>query len=284
MITLLEAINLSTDFLNRKGIESARRNAELLLAHVLKCKRLQLYLMFDRPLTQTELDNYRGLIKRRSKFEPLQHLTGNVDFYYLEFNVSPSALIPRPETEILVERILKEFDNEKYVSILDIGCGSGNIGICLAVNLPKASVYCSDISDEALNLAMGNAHKHKVEKKIKFINHNILSEPIDFASGFDAVVSNPPYVSKNDFGSLQNDIKNFEPRCALTDEADGFTYFKTISMKAREKLTKGGKLFFEIGDGQGSTVYRIMRENSYSEIEIVKDYQNIDRVIIGEKK
>jgi release factor glutamine methyltransferase len=284
MITVLETINLSTDYLNKKGIQSPRINSELLLAYVLNCKRLQLYLSFDRPLTQSELDSYRDLIKRRSRFEPLQYIIGIVEFYKLEFKVSPAVLIPRPETEILVETIIKNCSDKNKMSILDIGCGSGILGISLAVNLNNVSVYCSDISNSAINISKENARKHNVYSKIKFVNHDILSEEINFVSEIDIIVSNPPYISKNDFNSLQNEIKYFEPRYALTDESDGYSFFKKISSNGKEKLKTGGKLFFEIGEGQCSIVKNILLQNSFSEIKIVKDYQNIDRVIYGVKK
>jgi len=282
MITVLEAINLSTDFLQKKGIQSPRINAELLLASVLKCKRLQLYLSFDRPLKQNELDDYREMIKRRSSFEPLQYITGYVEFYNLEFKVNPAVLIPRPETEILVETIIGNCNDK--ITVLDIGSGSGIIGISLAVNLQNSNVYCTDISDDAIILAKENAKRHNVISRTSFIIHNIISQPIDFISVVDVVVSNPPYISKNDFNSLQKEIKNFEPRYALTDESDGFAFFNIIAAKAKNKLNYGGKLFFEIAEGQSSTVKNILQENSFSDIKIVKDYQNIDRVIYGVKK
>jgi release factor glutamine methyltransferase len=284
MITVLEAINLSTDFLQKKGIQSPRINAELLLASVLKCKRLQLYLSFDRPLKQNEIDDYRELIKRRSNFEPLQYITRFVEFYNLEFRVTPVALIPRPETEILVETILKNVNDEKKISILDIGSGSGIIGISLAVNLKNVSVFCTDISSDAINLAMENAKRHNVISKINFLEHNIITQEIDFVSKLDVIVSNPPYIAVNDFNSLQKEVRNFEPRYALTDESDGYTFFKIISSKAIEKLNSGGKLFFEISDGQSGNILKIMQDNSFSGIKIIKDFQNIDRVIYGVKK
>ena len=282
MITVLEAISLSTDFLQKKGISSPRINAELLLAHVLKCKRLQLYLSFDRPLKQNELNSYRELIKRRSNFEPVQYITGNVEFHNVEFKITPAVLIPRPETEILVESIINNSNDE--IKILDIGCGSGIIGISLALSLRKASVYCTDISNEAINLAMENAKRHNVISRINFLKHDIISQQIDFVSELDVIVSNPPYISRNDFNSLQKEIKNFEPRYALTDESDGYTFFKSISSKAFNKLSAGGKLYFEMNEGQSLTVKNIMKNNSFFNIKIIKDYQNIDRVIYGERK
>lgn len=284
MITVLESINLSTQYLNEKGIESARTNAELLLANIIGCKRLELYLSFDRPLSETELQKYREQIKRRGSFEPLQYITGKVEFYGLELKVNPSVLIPRPETELLVENILNQFSKEKKPIILDIGCGSGNIAIALAANLPAAKIVSTDVSAEALKVAEENSERHKVSDRIKFVKHNILVNDLNNFPKFDCVVSNPPYVSKESFSSLQREIKDFEPRIAVTDNSDGYTFFRTIIEKARAKLKEDGKLFFEIAQGQSEEVQEIMMKNNYINIGVIKDYQNIDRVIFGEKK
>ena len=165
MITVLESINLSTQYLSEKGIESPRTNAELLLANIIGCKRLELYLSFDRPLGETELQKYREQIKRRGRFEPLQYITGKVEFYGLELKVNPSVLIPRPETELLVENILNQFSKEKEPIILDIGCGSGNIAIALAANLPAAKITSTDVSAEALKVAEENSERHNVSEQ-----------------------------------------------------------------------------------------------------------------------
>jgi release factor glutamine methyltransferase len=284
MITVLESINLSTQYLNEKGIESARTNAELLLANIIGCKRLELYLSFDRPLSETELQKYREHIKRRGSFEPLQYITGEVEFYGLELKVNPSVLIPRPETELLVENILNQFPKEKKLIILDIGCGSGNIAIALASNLPTAKIVSTDVSAEALKVAEENSKGHNVSGRIKFVKHNILKNDLNNFPLFDIVVSNPPYVSKESFSSLQREIKDFEPGVAVTDDSDGCTFFRTIAEKARAKLKEDGKLFFEVAQGQSEEVMHIMTKNNYKNIGVIKDYQNIDRVIFGERK
>ena len=283
MITVLESINLSANYLAQKGIESPRINAELLLADILKCKRLDLYLSFDKPLGNAEVDKYREYIKRRGNFEPLQYITGTVEFYDLELNINSDVLIPRPETEILVETLLRQLKNKSDATVLDIGCGSGNISIALAVNIPSLKIYSTDISQGALNVSKQNAEKISVMDKIEFINHNILTEELNQFPEFDVIVSNPPYVSSNEFSSLQKEIKEFEPRKAVTDDADGYTFFKVISAKSFGKLKEGGKLFFEMAQGQSSEVFEIMKTNNYKNIEIIKDYQKIDRVIFGER-
>ncbi|MCW8961285.1 MAG: peptide chain release factor N(5)-glutamine methyltransferase, partial [Ignavibacteriaceae bacterium] len=202
MITVLESINLSAQYLAQKGIESSRINAELLLADILCCKRLDLYLSFDKPLGNQEIEKYRDYIRRRGNFEPLQYITGKVDFYGIELKVNSSVLIPRPETELLVENILNALSRDKESTILDIGCGSGNITIALAVNLAFSKFICTDTSDDALNVAKENAEKYFVAGRVKFEKHNILKEELNYFPQFDIIVSNPPYVSREDFKSL----------------------------------------------------------------------------------
>jgi release factor glutamine methyltransferase len=284
MITVLESIKLSTDYLTGKGIESPRTNAELLLADIIGCKRLDLYLLFDRPLSEIELQRYREYIKRRGNFEPLQYILGKVEFYGLELKVNQSVLIPRPETELLVENIINQFLKKKYVMILDVGCGSGNISIALSVSLETLNIITTDICQEAIQLAKENAERHNVSNRIKFINHNILKDDFNNFPMFDIIVSNPPYVSKENFSSLQREIKDFEPRTAVTDESDGYTFYKTIAVRASTKLLANGKLFFEIAQGQSDEVRKIMEQNHFTNITVIKDYQNIERIVYGELK
>lgn len=284
MITVLEAIRLSTEYLDKKKIDSPRINAELLLAHIIGCKRLDLYLAFDRPLTEPELNIYRGLIKRRASYEPLQYIIGTVEFYGLVFKVTSSVLIPRPETELLVENIIKELSDKEQLNILEIGCGSGNIAISLAYHLKQAQIITTDISDAALNLAKENSQKLGVADRISFIRHNILTDDLLKFSMFDLVVSNPPYVSLQSYSSLQKEIMDFEPRLAVTDESDGLTFYRIISEKVSGNIKKGGKLFFEISHGQCDDVKSIMTKNNFSKIEVIKDYQNIERIVFGEFK
>lgn len=284
MITVLEAIRLSTEYLEKKKIDSPRINAELLLAHIIGCKRLDLYLAFDRPLTEPELNIYRGLIKRRASYEPLQYIIGTVEFYGLVFKVTSSVLIPRPETELLVENIIKELSDKEQLNILEIGCGSGNIAISLAYHLKQAQIITTDVSDAALNLAKENSQKLGVAERISFIRHNILTDDLLRFSMFDLVVSNPPYVSLQSYSSLQKEILDFEPRLAVTDESDGLTFYRIISEKVSGNIKKGGKLFFEISHGQCDDVKSIMTKNNFSKIEVIKDYQNIERIVFGEFK
>ncbi len=283
MLTVLESIKLSTDYLEKKGVESPRINAELLLAHILNCKRLDLYLTFDRPLSEDEVKTYRDFLRRRGEFEPLQYIIGSVEFYGLPFNVNSSVLIPRPETEILVEEIINQYSGINSLNVLDIGTGSGNIAISLAVNIPDSIITATDISREALVLAEANSILNKTEKQIRFIQNDILKEELPPAS-FDIIVSNPPYVSVREYEKLKPELKLYEPRLALTDDSDGLIYYRIIISKARKHLKSGGKLFFELGEGQFSDVKGILEENDFSFITAKNDYLNIKRVIIGELK
>ena len=253
----------------------------MLLAHTLSCKRLDLYLSYDRPLNEDEVNIYREFIRRRSKYEPLQYIIGKVEFFGLEFIVNPSVLIPRQETEILVETIINSFKKEDNLKILDIGVGSGNISVSVAKHLHNSKITATDISEQALATAKNNAEMNSVSEKINFINHNILKD--DLNEEFDIIVSNPPYISEKEFPELKDELKVYEPKSALTDFSDGLNYFKVISSKAKGLLKNNGKIFFEVGQGQSEDVEKILRENNFKEILIVKDYLKIDRVISGEK-
>jgi release factor glutamine methyltransferase len=282
MLTILNAIELSADYLDKKEVESARINSELLLAHILNCNRMELYLKFDQPLKEEEVNEYRELIKRRGNREPLQYIIGNVEFFGLEFFVNKNVLIPRSETELLVETIINKFKNKNSISILDIGTGSGNIAISLSKNLPGANIIGIDKSKKAIDVAKKNSVLIDNDFKLKF-------EAIDFIDfsntntcKFDLIVSNPPYISLKDYESLDAELKNYEPKEALTDFEDGYYFYKIICKNASKHLLPKGKLFFEIGFGQSKTIKQIMDVNGFINISIIKDYQNIDRVIFGE--
>jgi len=283
MMTVIEAINLSTDYLAKKNIESPRINAEHLLAHILKCKRLNLYLSFDRPLKDDEVNNYRELLVRRSKAEPLQYIVGNVEFYGLEFDVNPAVLIPRPETELLVEKIIQNLKDENNLRILDVGTGSGNIAVALAKNIVNCEIIGIDISKEALKIAQTNAEKNGVSDKISFKKMDIFNTDNFTDGSFNILVSNPPYISIEEYPQLRPELIVYEPRVALTDNADGLQFYRSISEKAQSLLKENGKIYFEMGMGQASAIAKILEENSFRDIRIDKDYSNIERIISGVK-
>ncbi|MBN2572799.1 MAG: peptide chain release factor N(5)-glutamine methyltransferase [Ignavibacteriales bacterium] len=284
MLTVLEAIQLSTEYLEKKGIESPRLNAELLLADILNCKRFDLYLQFDKPIKEEEKNRYRKYLERRGNFEPIQYVLGYCDFYGLKLNLNTSVLIPRPETELLVETVIENVNPNDKVRILDVGTGSGNISIALAKNLSDIEITAIDISNEAIEIAKANAELNLVQNKINFSNIDINKFVLEKSDKFNFVVSNPPYVSRVDYPTLQKEIVQYEPEIALTDNSDGLEFYRIISKIANEILITNGKLFFEIGLGQSEKVKEIMSENKFTNIYIKKDYSKIDRIIFGEKE
>lgn len=281
-MTVLEAIQLSAGYLEKKGIESARMNAELMLAHILKCSRLSLYLAFDKPLQNDEVDLYRQFLRRRGEFEPLQYITGDVEFYGFPFHVDSSVLIPRPETEILVETIENLYRDKPPQKVLDIGTGSGIIAISLARLLKESTFTAVDKSDAALKTASENAQLNGVSDSISFLQTDIFSDEALQGETFGLIVSNPPYIALEEYKQLQPEIA-FEPAMALTDNSDGLGFYRRITQLSAERLlNRPGMLFFEIGMGQHLDVEKIMAGSGFKNISIVKDLQGIERVISGE--
>jgi release factor glutamine methyltransferase len=271
-------------FLGRNGIENPRLNAERLLAFILKSDRVGLYLQFDKPLGAGERESFKALLKRRAGHEPLQYILGESEFMSLTFRVTPDALIPRPETEILVEKVLESFKPGGNVRILEIGTGSGCIAVSLAKMLPESSIDAVDVNPSALALAKSNAERNGVTDRLHFIQADVrgnvivpIAEP-----AYDAVVSNPPYVSLSDWPNLPKDVHDFEPRTALCDEGDGLTFYRIIAGKAKAILSAGGKLFFEIGFRQKDSVFEILQSNGYNNIKAFPDLNGIDRVVKAE--
>jgi release factor glutamine methyltransferase len=281
MITIIDAIKLTTEYLDKKQIESPRVNAEILLAEVLNCKRINLYLSFDKPLNDLELTKYRELIKKRSNHTPLQYIIGNVEFYGLKLLVDESVLIPRPETELLVETIIKKHQQTNNLKILDIGSGSGNISLALAKSLPGSLITGIDISQNAIGVSLKNLELNKIEN-VEFKQFDILINDPESLGKFDIIVSNPPYVSLSDYNELEPELKDFEPRIALTDNLDGTSFYKVIAQKSEVLLNKPGFLYFELGKGLNDRVAYIMENQKFSNITIIKDYSGIERIIFGE--
>ena len=234
-------------------------------------------------LKESERLKYREFISRRAKHEPLQYIVGNVEFFGLELKVSPSVLIPRSETELLVEKIVEQYKDSIALNILDIGTGSGNISIALAKNIPGARVTSIDISDEALDIAKENAMNNEVSDSIEFYKLDILNGSINSLNHkFDLIVSNPPYVNKTDYKDLESEISEFEPDIAVTDFDDGLKFYKRIGQVSKDLLNKNGKLFVEIAQGQADEVTEIFTINNFVDIKVLKDYADIDRIVLGE--
>jgi release factor glutamine methyltransferase len=282
---VLELLNWTTEYLSERGFENSKLNAERLLCHSLNLKRMDLYLNFDRPLSTEELKRFKELLKRRLQKEPLQYILGQTEFMSLPFKVDPSVLIPRPETEILVEVVLNKskeaLQNKPTLSILDIGTGSGCIAVSLAKYLETVKITAIDVSESALKIAADNAKLNGVESKIQFLREDFLKFEFikNLPTKFDVVVSNPPYVSREDFEKLPKEVKDFEPTVALEDSQDGLTFFREIAEKVHELLNSAGMVALEVGLGQAPKVQNLFLNSHFSRVEIFKDLTGIERVV-----
>ncbi len=279
--TVLSVINWGTEYFSERGIESARLNMELLLAHTLHCTRIQLYTNFDQTLLSEDLAALKKLVQRRLRREPLQYIIGSTGFMGLELRVDPRALIPRPETELLVEEVLIEASRRRPQTILEVGTGSGNIAIALAKQVPGVMIDSVDISGEALSLALENIRTHKLDRQIVLHQGDVLSSGWKAPRNlYDCVVSNPPYVSTEEFSRCEPEIRNFEPSIAVTDGVDGLSFFRSIARLGLEYLPSEGKIFVEIAFDQFKAVSEIFTAAGFGRIDHRRDYSGIPRCCI----
>lgn len=279
--TVIDLIHWGQQFLKAKQIESPRLNIELMLCDIIGCKRIDLYLKFDYPLSINQLQTLREYVQRRVKNEPLQYIFGKTEFFNLTLKTDKRALIPRPETELLVGEAINELKSLNKVNpkLVEIGTGSGCIAISIAKNYPDASIIATDISSEALDLAKENSNLHSVEN-IKFIKHNFLKEKFA-VSNYDLIISNPPYIPKLLMNKLEQDILNYEPLNALTDGADGLIFYKRFS-EIIEEAKNNLILILEIDGRNTDKVVELFDKNKYS-LKVKKDFANIDRILIVKK-
>jgi release factor glutamine methyltransferase len=260
------------------GIVQPRLEAEILLASVLGVDRLHLYLYPEQPLSADERLRYREVIKQRRSGVPLQHLTGEVSFLGLRFRVTSEALIPRPETEELVEKALAVLPRDQAVHCLDLGTGSGVIAICLAKFHPQAEVTAVDVSEEALALARENAERHDVLDRIAFVQSDWFSR-VD--ERFDLIVSNPPYVDERELATLPVEVRGHEPRVALDGGVDGTQRIRELAADLRDHLRPGASVMLEIGEGQGQGVVEQMVSIGLVETLVEEDLAGKERFVIG---
>lgn len=277
---IMPLLKKAQDYLSIKGIENPRLTAEILLAHCLSLKRIDLYLNYDRPLNERELSTYRSLLSRRARHYPLQYLTGWVEFYSSRFLVAEGVFIPRPETEVLVERVKKAIEGEAMVA--DIGTGCGVIAISLAKILPLARFYASDISEKALSVAKENATRNGVEGRITFLQGDLLAPLEGIRGELDVIVSNLPYIPQEELGNLPDEVRLYEPKAALDGGKGGTGIQERIIAAARPYLREGGILALEVGDSQAQPVRHLM-EGKYKGIETFPDLNGIKRVVVGRK-
>jgi release factor glutamine methyltransferase len=288
--TIKELLEVTSDYLKDKQIDNPRLSADLLLAHQLKVSRVKLYLDFDQPLNEKDLNGYRGLVKRRVKREPLQYIIGVQEFWSMEFQVSPQVLIPRPESELLVEQIIsliktQKVPHQEQTMILDLGTGSGALAISIAKEIENVLVWASDISLEALGIAQSNAKKNKLEEKITFIHGDLWKPFKDQAFLFDIIVSNPPYIASEDFDSLAPEVRDYEPRQALDGFGEGLYYIEQIILGGAAFLNPEGWLLLEMDPSQiPKAMGYIQKTNRFGKMHRIQDYGHCDRVLMAQKR
>ncbi len=278
---VIDLIQWTTEYFERHNIPNPRLDVELLLGHVLQKSRLQIYLSFDMPVFQEHLLVFRNLIKKRSAHTPVSYLTNHREFMSLDFYVDSRVLIPRPDTEILIEMVLEQ--QERPCRLLDIGTGCGAIAISLAVNLLDWEIVATDISAEALDVARQNADKHNCADRITFLQGDLFEAVKELENTrFDWIVSNPPYVSIKDRSVLAPDVHNYEPEVALFAGVDGLNIIRRIIAEAPEFLNPKGKLVLEIGYNQSRDVQELIESSAmYSDCQFIQDYSGIERVVVA---
>lgn len=306
--TIQRLLNWITAYFTEKGLDAPRLSAELLLTHVLSLKRIELYTQFDKPVDQQQLHALHALTKRAGQNEPVAYLTGKTEFYSIELDITPDCLIPRPETELLVERAI-EFLRRRIAEgpvmqsalregqacdasgaatqfVCDLCTGSGCIAVAIAKNHPGARIIATDISNAALEVAAKNLGKHRLRDRITLL-HGDLFDPLirqlDTAE-FDLIVCNPPYVSAGEFEALGKNVKDYEPKIALFAGADGLDVYRRIIEKVDTFLKPDAALMLEIGYAQGHAVKELIEKTgAFTEIRIEKDLHNNDRIVTATK-
>jgi release factor glutamine methyltransferase len=283
-VTLRSVLKQAAYTLSSNRIERARLEAELLLAHVLELRKEDLIIRFNQELTDPQEEKFQQLIERRCRKEPLAYIVGHREFWSLEFKVNPKVLIPRPETEGVVERLLNLTGDEAYekvIHILDVGTGSGILAIVAALEFPNARVTAVDNSGDALEVAQENALRHQVADRVEFLKMNLMHDwNFPESSCYDFILSNPPYIPSKELEQLMPDVRDYEPRTALDGGPDGLACYRYIVANAFPYLKPGGHLIFEVGDDQAGPVeQRVQAHGGWDEIEVIQDLSGRDRVV-----
>jgi len=285
--TIQKLLGWITDYFTKQEIDSPRLSAEMILSFVLDLKRIELYMHFDRVIEKPLLDKLHELVKRAAAHEPIAYLVGRKEFYSLEIKVTSDCLIPRPETELLVERaieFLRKRSGTQYVC--DLCTGSGCIAVAVAKGVEDVNIIATDICDGALSVAAENVEHHQLSEKIKLLCGDLFAPVIEGLdqTKFDVIVSNPPYISTAEMKKLHKNVADYEPHKALHAGEEGLDAYKKIIDQANEHLKDDGALFLEIGYQQGQAIRELLENTgSFSEITIEKDFQGNDRVVTARK-
>lgn len=281
--TIQRLLTWITEYLTDKDVDAPRLSAELLLSNILSLKRIELYMHFDQVAEQQQLEWLRDLVKRAGEHEPVAYLVGKTEFYSIEIEVSPDCLIPRPETELLVERAIEFLrGREGPQSVCDLCTGSACIAVAIAKNFPHAHIVATDISDAALAVAARNVEKHKLEDQVTLLNGDLFDPVIPHldASTFDLIVCNPPYVSAAEYEALDRNVRQYEPALGLLAGQDGLDIYRRIADQASGLLKDNGAIMLEVGYSQGPAVRKLLEEASLSTaVKIEKDFNDNDRIV-----
>lgn len=277
-----ELLLKSIEYLKKNNVSESKSDAEYIFGHVLNVKRTILSLNLKKEIKAAEREEIKKLLLRRAKEkEPIQYILGEWEFYGLPFKVDKRVLIPRADTEILVEQCKIILEDIAQPKVLEIGVGSGAISVVLAKSFPSGNFLGVDISEKALEVAVENRKLNGVEQNLKFLKSDIFSNVKDL--DFDMIVSNPPYIPQAEYDGLMDEVKLHEPKEALTDRGEGLYFYDKISKEASKYLKNNGYLAFEVGYNQVEAVEKLMKKNSFAIVAIIKDYAGIDRVIVGRK-
>jgi release factor glutamine methyltransferase len=280
MQSVVDVLRKTEAFFGKAGLDKPKIEAEWLLAETLGCKRLELYLQWDRPLEEPVLEQLRDRVKRRARGEPLQYVLGYSDFHDIRLAVAPGVLIPRPETELLVEAVIERLQGIAAPRIVDLGTGSGAIALALAKALPAARLLAVDQSADALRQARANAESLGLRERVSFRSGDWLKD-LDFEA--DCIVSNPPYLTDAEWASAQREVRGFEPREALVAGDEGMADLKTIIREAGPRLAKGGLLALEMGIGHAKALREYVAKNGYIEAEVLQDDTGRDRFLVARR-
>jgi release factor glutamine methyltransferase len=279
--TIRKVLDWTRGHFEKQAIDAPRLTAELLLAHVLATTRVKLFMDLDRPLTKDELGTYRSLIQRRLAHEPTQYLVGHKEFYGRRFVVDARVLIPRSETELLVEAGLSVLPKDAPARVLDVCTGSGCIAVSIAAERPHASVWASDVSPGALEVAKQNAEALGVSSRVTFFQGSLL-EPVPADARFDLVVSNPPYIPTGELAGLEPEVRR-EPHLALDGGDDGLVVIRPLVAAAAPRLNPGGWLALEIAEDQGARVKAVLEAAGLHDVRIEKDLARHERLVLGRR-
>lgn len=278
--TVARLLQWTRGFFEQAGLESPRLCAEILLSHALRCPRISLYTRFETVPAEGELAVFREAVRQAAAGKPIAYLTGTKEFFSLGFEVTPDVLIPRPETEILVERAIDLVRRgEGSAALADIGTGSGCIAVCLARYLSEARIAASDLSPAALAVARRNAARHGVSERIEFRAGDLLAPWADPPRQFDVLVSNPPYVSERDAATLPRNVREYEPHTALFAGPDGLAVIRRLLAEAPARLRPGAAVLIEIAYDQAAAVRALLAEGRWSEVTFFKDGGGHERVV-----